>query len=1040
MKNVFKKRIISLIIFCILVSGSIFAQTSITLNAGSVSNIFFYNQNGILIRNIDSSKISFDKTLIIKSGNYKSVFTYKYGNIVLSKRSILVIEFSQDNFKFYLVDGSVDISTNQSASNKISLITPVTEYNIDSDSDLMAYSTKNVETFGLNLGNVIVYNSISGKKYSVHENTKMNLNSSETIAYTDLEKLDSRDSFANMSFPFGIKPIVKSNDSEDFYNLNIIATGNGQGNNGELDFSSFKGLLNEANKYNEKYLLIDAGNTLAGSLYVNFDKGETATKLLDKIGYDVFVPGARDFSYGIAQLKKLDSESNVKFISSNALDYNGFNVLQPYQLYSFNDLRIAIFGLSNPSSLTKLQGLDFNNQVIINNAQIAVDEANKVADYVILVSNFDANSINSNTIVDNISGIDLIINGSQSLAYTSNRNNTLIVSTGVGYSKIINTKLSIYKNNIISVTPSIVHSTNINPNTNNNLSSALNIKSFQKDESINEFFSTIKISDKYSMFLIPPSKENISYVITPNVVEDNILSVPTFKDFVVRKQKAITIINSTKTLEAETKVVPVAPIIIKNSTKITTSKSKIVSTPTFINTKSEILNTEKKADSFEIVATNTEDTTVVDTTVVESTGDKEKYQDIISSNGSSSTSSFGLKTEVDSALIFKDFDFNIKTPVEGKLTLIPYFNSPNFSLALNFNMKYDGSTLVYNSYPYPSINNFENVYAFYMNMLEYLNINSTNGLINFDIKKDNFNSPVESALVLNKLGSNDTLAFTANYEAANSNLSIFLSDATLTPYFKGDDEDAGLFRTSSLTNNMFSLTYGALAKLNKNNIDLYPVLSAKINFVYNAKFEVGLNVNGALYLPVSPFDLTKVINGTNLFPNYIAGGSLNFRFNQLRISAGADYEVHNDLNFSTNIFHESYNRSLLFAPNNTNTISPNVKFSFNNDTTAFSLNYSVPFNLDTMVIANDLLDTSISIQSKDFTYGLYYIQTNLISRIKNFDTLKKFFYNNKVEYGINLGFKLNNYLESTISLGFTDDTTAPLKLSLNVTLNLDKNI
>lgn len=1020
MKNVFKKRIISLIIFCILISGSIFAQTSIALNAGSVGNLFFYNQNGVLIRNIDSSRISFDKTLIIKSGNYKSVFTYKYGKIVLSQNSIIAIEFSQDNFTFYLVDGSVDISTNQSASDRVSVVTPVTEYSLDINSDILVHSTKDNESFGLNLGNAIVYNSITGKKYSVHENTKMNLNSSKTVAYTDLEKLNSRDTFANMIFPFGIKPIVKSNDLEDFYDLNIIATGNGQGNNESLDFASFKGLLNEADKYNEKYLLIDAGNTLAGSLYVNFDKGETATKLLDKIGYDVFVPGARDFSYGIDQLTKLNKESNVQFISSNALDNKGYNILKPYQLYAFNDLRIAIFGLSNPSDLTNLQGLDFNNPVIINNAQKAIDEAKKVADYIIIVSNYDENKINSNFIADKINGINLIIDGSQNLAYTSNRNHTLIVSTGVGYSKIINTKLSIYKNNIISITPSIVHTTNLHSDTNNNLSSALNIKSFKKDSNIEKFFSNIKISDKYSMFLMPPSIEDISYVIKPTslnsssiikpkLVEAIVPAEPTFKGFEVRKQQTIEVKPATEQISTDNKVLPL---------------------PTFKTTK--IVETKNEENSLDVI-NNIEATSVNDETM---------YQDIVTTEDSNSSIHFGLKTKFDSDLIFKDFNFNIETPLEPEITLIPYFNSTNFSLGLNLNMTYDGNNFVYNVYPYPSTSNFKSIYPFYMNMLEYLNINSTNGLINFNIEKGKFESPVESALVLNKLGSTDTLALNANYEAANSNISLFLSDATLTPYLNNKNEDAGLFRTSSLSNNMFSITYGVLSKLKENNMILYPILSSNINFIYNAKLEVGLNINGALYLPAQPFDLTTIIDGTSLFPNFIAGASLRFRFNQLNISTGANYEVHESgiTDFTTNMFHESYNRSNLFKANNTRTVSPNINISYKNDTTKFNLNYSVPFNLDSMDIENDLLDTSISINSKDFSYGLYYIQSNIISHIQNFDTIKNFLYNDEVEYGINLGYKLNNYLGSTLSLGLPDDTDAPLKLSLNVTFNLDKRI
>lgn len=1028
MKNVFKKKIITILIFCILISGSLFAQTSIALNAGSVNNIFFYDQNGVLIRDIDSSRISFDKTLIIKSGNYKAVFTYKYGKIILSENTIIAIEFSQSNFKFYLIDGNVNISANQSASNKVTISTPVTEYKLDPNSDISVYSNKEKESFALNLGTAIVYNSITGKKYRVHENNKMNLNSSESVAYTELEKFNSRDTFANTDFPYGIKPIVKSNDDEDFLTINIIATGNGQGNNGELDFASLKGLLNEADRYNEKYLLIDAGNTLAGSLYVNFDKGNTANQLLDKIGYDIFVPGSIDFSYGIDQLKKLDNESNVNFISTNALDNNKYNIFKPYQLYAFNDFRIAVFGLSNPSDLTNLQDVNFDNQIIIDNAQKAIDEANKFADYVILVSNYDSNDINPNIIANSINGIDLIIDGSQSLAYTTKRNNTTIVSTGVGYSKIINTQLSTYKDNLLNVIPSIVHSTNVKENTTNNLSNALNIKSFERDEDIDKFFSNIQISDDYSRFLVPPIKDHINYSIiktslppksiTNTVKKQNNIAKPTIKSFVIRKQGSIDINSSTALVIEELNKVPSAPV--------------------FVNTKSEIILNEDIEESQDIVI---EDNTKV--AIVNSVEDKPIYQEIISDSESNSSISFGLKTKLSSDLVFTNFNFNIQTPLEAKLKVVPYFDSTNFSIALNLNMDFNGSNFSFNAYPLPSTNTFKTSYPFIMNLIEYFKINSTNGLVNFNFEKGSFDSPVESPLVLNQFGSNSTLAFKANYESSNSNLTLFLSDATLTPYFNNKYESAGLFRTSRLSNNLFALTYGTLAKIKENSVNLYPILSSEINFVYNANLEVGLNINSALYLPAQPFDLTKLINntGNDLLPNYIIGASLKFRFNDLRLSAGATYEVHESgIDFTTNMFHKDYIRSSLLVANESNTISPNVRISYNNSKADFYINYSIPYNFTASEIKNDLLDMSLSINNDSFNYGIYYIQNNLINHIKNFSSIKSFLYNNEVEFGLNLGYIFNNYFKTSLNLGLPNDITAPLKISLNVNLNLDKNI
>jgi hypothetical protein len=996
MKNVFKKRIISLIILSVVIAGGIFAKTSIALNAGSINSIFFYNQNGVLVNNITSSYINVNDTLVLKSTNNKAVFTYKYGKIVLDKESILVIKEKNLNFTFYLVDGTAEISSKATSLDKVSVITPVTSYSFNGVGEIKIISTKQTEAVEVYSGITTVYNSITGKTYNIHANNKMDLNTPKLIAINELDKKDSREAFVNETFPYGVKAIAKSNDNVDQYVLNILATGNGQGNVNLLNFATFKGILDEADIKNEKYLLIDAGNTLSGSVYVNQDKGETASKILEKVGYDVFVPGSYDFAYGYKQLQKLDIESNVTFLSSNALTSDDYSILTPYQLYAFNDLRIAVVGLSNPSELTKLDNLKFSSKIIIDNAQAAIDTARQYVDLVILATNYSDKNINSRVIAKNIKGIDLIIDGSRSIAGISKEGDTYIVSTGVGFNKIIDTQVSVYKNNIISINPLIIHSSNVRIDNKNQLASSLGVYKYTNNEEMSDLLSNVSVKDGLSTYLISPEVNTMS-----SSLKYDAPKVPTFSKFIVRKAQVnidSDLVLLDKNTDNSSEIPDIKAVKTVNDIKATS--------PIFVSNKidAKYLNDQKEIVKVEEVK-----------------------------------NSFGIKATIEANATTENFDFtDYIIPI--KASIVPYFKSKNLALALYFDVTMEdvldeNKRDIENSItPFPEAE-IRKTYQYAINFIDELSFSSDNNKFNFELKKETFDSPIRTPLVYRKLGSKG-LTFRSNFEYDSVNTQVFITDPTFDSYYTtvGTKEHAGIVETISLVDNNLVIQVAGLASGQNGIINMFPVLSTTYTFLNKPNFSLGFNVNATSLIELQPS-----INFDSILGNYFVGSSLILNSDNNVLEAGLNYLATDDVNaFNTNLLHMEFNRSDLFSSLESNSVVPFLSIDSKFSTTTAHLGYSLPWNLTNNQFENDLADFSIDYESDKFSAGLFFIQSNLIYNIKNFTTLTNFLYSDNVEYGINATWKINDMVCSAMKAGVTSVTDNPLYLNLCFTFDLDK--
>ena len=106
---------------------------------------------------------------------------------------------------------------------------------------------------------------------------------------------------------------------------------------------------------NNKNLILDAGNFFQGHPVGIIDSGRTMIDWMNKVGYHAIVPGSYDFIFGIDNLITLSKKADFSFLASN-LFYEDSDelVFSPYEIFQLDDVKVAVFGIVNPSLTSPL--------------------------------------------------------------------------------------------------------------------------------------------------------------------------------------------------------------------------------------------------------------------------------------------------------------------------------------------------------------------------------------------------------------------------------------------------------------------------------------------------------------------------------------------------------------------------------------------------------------------------------------------------------------------------------------------------------------
>ena len=103
----------------------------------------------------------------------------------------------------------------------------------------------------------------------------------------------------------------------------------------------------------EADLLVDVGDVIQGDVIGTLSEGSYIIEIMEKLGYDLAVPGNHEFDYGMERFLELAEASAFPWISANFLNKDGEPVFEAYEMLEVDGVQIAFVGLCTPETLTK---------------------------------------------------------------------------------------------------------------------------------------------------------------------------------------------------------------------------------------------------------------------------------------------------------------------------------------------------------------------------------------------------------------------------------------------------------------------------------------------------------------------------------------------------------------------------------------------------------------------------------------------------------------------------------------------------------------
>ena len=198
---------------------------------------------------------------------------------------------------------------------------------------------------------------------------------------------------------------------------------------GYAGVAAYKAEMLKSNKY---VTLVDNGDAIQGGILGTLSNGSYIIDIMNKVGYDIAVPGNHEFDYGMNRFLSLAKKLKAGYISSNFMDLKtGKPVFEGYKMVSYGDVKVAYVGISTPESISKstptyfqdakgnyIYGFcaDNNGKDLYDAVQKSIDAAKAAgATYVVAIGHCgtDAQSApwRSTDIIANVSGLTAFIDG-----------------------------------------------------------------------------------------------------------------------------------------------------------------------------------------------------------------------------------------------------------------------------------------------------------------------------------------------------------------------------------------------------------------------------------------------------------------------------------------------------------------------------------------------------------------------------------------------------------------------------------------------------
>ncbi|MCR5353544.1 MAG: bifunctional metallophosphatase/5'-nucleotidase [Clostridiales bacterium] len=190
----------------------------------------------------------------------------------------------------------------------------------------------------------------------------------------------------------------------------------------------------------EHVLLVDAGDAIQGAALGAVSKGAEIIKMMNRLGYDIAVPGNHEFDFGFDILDERSKELSCGYTCANFCTSDGKPVFSPFKILEVGDIKIGFVGAVTPDTFTKTAIKDVKNDAgdpvydfladmtgdrLSETLQKRIDETRENgADYVILITHLGSSTKNdspfaSDKIVAKLSGIDAVIDAHSHETYST---------------------------------------------------------------------------------------------------------------------------------------------------------------------------------------------------------------------------------------------------------------------------------------------------------------------------------------------------------------------------------------------------------------------------------------------------------------------------------------------------------------------------------------------------------------------------------------------------------------------------------------------
>ncbi len=248
-------------------------------------------------------------------------------------------------------------------------------------------------------------------------------------------------SAASAASSSGASPLLAIIHTNDTHGHDVAVEGT-KDSKGNFSMAAVAALKAEWQQKGYDVLLVDAGDATQGMPIVDTVRGESAITFMNACGYDLMTVGNHDFDWGADALAANEKAANFPFLSANVLEkQTGKLRFAPNKVFTTSDgTKVGFFGLTTPSTSTESNpknsaGFEFlRKEDLFKCAQDQVDELRgQGCDIVVCVGhlgNKSGRSSTSKSVLENVKGIDLFIDGHDHDEVNEEVNGTLLVETG----------------------------------------------------------------------------------------------------------------------------------------------------------------------------------------------------------------------------------------------------------------------------------------------------------------------------------------------------------------------------------------------------------------------------------------------------------------------------------------------------------------------------------------------------------------------------------------------------------------------------------